>query len=42
MDFLMVIVASGIARGRVHMTATMMAMTATQLHNMAAIVQLKG
>ena len=36
-DFLMVIMASGIARGRIHMTATAMA---TQSHNMAAILQI--
>jgi len=38
MDFLIGIMASGIARGRVPTTAT----TATESRNMAAILQLKG
>ena len=37
-DFLMIIIASGIARGRVHMTTTM----ATDSRNMAAILQILG
>ena len=40
MDFLMVIMASGIARGHVRMTTAMA--TATELRRMAAILQIIG
>ena len=43
MDFLMVFMASGIARGRVRTTATTTtAAAAAELPNMAAILQLIG
>ena len=42
-DFLMVIMASGIARGRVRTaTATATATTTTESRNMAAILQITG
>ena len=41
MDFLMVIMASGIARRHVR-TMVMMAITMTESHNMVAILQIVG
>ena len=41
-SFLMVIVASGIARGRVRTTATATATATTESRNMAAILQIIG
>ena len=42
MNFLMVIMASGIARGRVRTTMTMTTTTTAELPKMAAILQVIG